>query len=418
MDYIKLIDLYLEGELNQVEKDLLFAELSRNPELREYFEQQMQFNHLFQMDMQTISPPLDATNYIFSTLNFRIPNSAFPRPIPAPLGVLSNMKQILTKYVPFVASSVIGGLVSFVLLWFFIPSERAVDAIQQETQIVSQPGIPLGSAVEVPKIVASEVKPNSVPMANLDKAFQSALQNWLQQFNLQSNSSTTFTNNGTDTTQVLKIVENSTPSYSLSNQPLFASFKTLNKDEIFIPSTVSTRDFGVSFQDINPILHQLSKFSLSFRGYLHKSQPEVNVNLTQTSLLNNTGIGIGYEVGKNATLGFEFGQEKFAQKFTLIRNDDKSFYKQNPLLWWYGLYYQQAIGNLFRYESLKPTARIFFGGTPVGPLVRGMVGLQYNPDRRVSLFLGWEGTLLWYKVQNNLYQTRKNGLTYGVSVKY
>ena len=418
MDYIKLIDLYLEGELNQVEKDLLFAELSRNPELREYFDQQMQFNQLFQKDMQSIAPPLDATNYIFSSLDFKIPNSAYPRTSPAPLGLLYNFKQIVAKYFPFVASSIFGGLVSFVLLWIFIPWQQTAEPVQQGIQVVSQPGIPVGSAVEVPKIVATENKTYTMPVANLERAFQSAFEKWLRQFNLQANNLPSDNSISSNATEPSRTFEPVTTSRNTLNQLPIAFNKIFVQDGKIKSNIPINQNFEVPVNHIEPILNHLSKFTLTFRGYMLNSQPEVNINTTQTSLLNNAGIGIGYELGKNSTIGFEFGQEKFPQRFTLIRDDDKMFYKQNPLLWWYGLYYQQAVSNLFSFEWLKPFAKIFVGGTPVGPLARGTIGLQYTPDRRVSLFLGWEGTILWYKVQNNLYQTRKNGITYGVSVKY
>lgn len=418
MDYSKLIDLYLEGELNTIEKDLLFAELSRNPELREYFDQQIQFNQLFQKDFQTISPPIEATNYIFSSLNFKIPNSNFPHPHNVPTPFFLKFKQMLLKYLPFITSSVIGGLVSFVLIWFLIPRERTSAPVQSQNYTFTQENLPATQSNEIPKIVAGESKRNAIGIQNLESIIQSAFERWVNQYFAKSYPNNIMQNDTIPNSNTLSVTENS----SIRNLSKEKDLWTLNPNLIpkakHIPVFSNNNNVYQISDRSNFLLNQLGKISLSFRGYMMKSDPEVNVNANQTSLLNNAGVGIGYKIAENSSIGFEVGQEKFAQKFTLVRNEDKSFYKQNPLLWWYGIYYQQAFSQLFSMAALKPLAKLFIGGTPAGPLLRGSVGLQYTPDRRVSLFLGWEGSILWYKVQNNLYQTKKNGITYGVSVRY
>ncbi len=418
MDYTKLIDLYLEGELNTIEKDLLFAELSRNPELREYFDQQIQFNQLFQKDFQTISPPIESTNYIFSSLNFKIPNSSFPQPHNAPTPFFLKFNQMLFKYLPYVASSIIGGLVTFVLIWLLIPRNPSSTPVQSQTYTLTQSNLPVPHSQEIPKIVAGESKQNGIRPQNLESIIQSAFKKWFSQYFAQRSPDNVMQNDTNPISNTLSAIDNSNVHSISTVKDLWTLNPNFNQKEKYIPILSNSNNVYQISNQSDFLLDQLGRVSLSFRGYMMKSEPDVNVNSKQTSLLNNAGIGIGYQLGESSSLGLEFGQEKFAQKFTLTRNEDKSFYKQNPLLWWYGIYYQQAFSQLFSISALKPLAKLFLGGTPAGPLLRGSVGLQYTPDRRVSLFLGWEGSILWYKVQNNLYQTKKNGLTYGVSVRY
>jgi hypothetical protein len=58
------------------------------------------------------------------------------------------------------------------------------------------------------------------------------------------------------------------------------------------------------------------------------------------------------------------------------------------------------------------------GGTTVGPTGRIQAGLTFKPDKRVTLYLGGEASTLYYNVQNNIYNTTKYGVTYGIGIHY
>lgn len=414
MDYTKLVDLYLEGELSSVEKDLLFKELSQNQSLRDYLEEQLQFNQFIQKDLQSISVPSEVTNSIFASLNFSIPNEATLQSPPISSVLWVNFKQFLTKYVPYLVSSIVGGVVTFLLLWFLLPWANQTN-VGSRANLSQEPGIPLGVASEVPKITSNkEIVPESV---NFDKIIRETIEKWLSNYfnNYAFNFETKQQEYTEPTPNTLSTIE---PS---NFEPTRLETYQNNLNTITL-KPISPSGYNNSFATIQSntsvFSQKLRNITLGFRGYMLKSQPEVNVNLAEKGILPNIGLSLGYNLGKNTNIGIEFGQEKFAQKYTLVRDGEINYYKQNPLLWWYGLYFQQSVSSLFQIKELKPMARLFIGGTPVGPLVRGTLGLQYTPDERVTLFLGWEGTALGYKVQNNIYQTKKTGLTYGVSVKY
>ncbi|MCX7909637.1 MAG: hypothetical protein N2560_09000 [Ignavibacteria bacterium] len=414
MDYTKLVDLFLEGELSSVEKEILFRELSQNQELQEYFETQIQFNQLFQKDLNTITVPSDATNTIFASLSFKIPNSETVVQDPSQTAFVS-FKRILSKYAPYFSSSVIGGIITFLLLWLLLPTKFPTTTLIQQNNLSSEQGIPLGVANEVPKIQASK-EPIQTNAVDIEKLISKALENWFATHFQNGNIPNNFAQNSNQITEQNPI-EPAEKKHLI--QSVYSSKKPWSTEPTILPSIqfFSKEPLALS-QNTNVLTQKLKNITLGFRGYMLKSNPDVNVNLTEKGILPNAGISIGYNVGKNTNIGFEFGQEKFSQKYTLNFNGEITYYKQNPLLWWYGFYLQQSISNLFQIKELKPMARVFIGGTPVGPLARGALGLQYTPDERVSLFFGWEGTFLGYKVQNNFYQTKKSGITYGVSVKY
>ncbi len=415
MDYLKLIDLYLEGELNGVEKELLFKEMANNPELQEYLEQQIQFSQLFYKDMQTITVPAEVTNSVFSALNFNIPNAKYVPSTPLILNFWSALQRFATRFLPYVASSLVGGLIAFALLWWFLPNGNLVQNPIGQTNLVAEQGVPVGTAQEVPQITSG--KEQLFTKKDVERILQQTLEkyfaNLLQNNYITSNSSQSLTNEEVPSNITIEqsptVKTNSAIELTMLNKPTFSN-KIVEQPTPRVPL------FATNTTSV--LTSKLRNITLGFRGYALKSDPDVNINLSEKGLLNNAGISIGYNLGQNTNVGFEFGQEKFAQKYSLTLYGETTYYKQNPLVWWYGLYIQQSIGNLFIWEDLKPFARVFLGGSQVGPLARGSVGLKYTPDERVTLYLGWEGSILGYKVQDKIYQTKKSGLTYGVSIKY
>jgi hypothetical protein len=414
MDYTKLIDLYLEGELNSIEKELLFSELSKNQELREYFEEQIRFNQLFQRDSQSITVPSDVTNNVFAALNFKIPNADAVPKVGIAYKYFSALRGFFAKYVPYFASSVIGGLVAFALLWLLLPLWKPAPIESTRSNLAVETGIPVGAANEVPKVSAGrEVITERV---NYEKIIREALEKLLANYisNVERNVANT---EQSTAKQELAFVQESKLKESAPT-----AFQ-LTKDEHSLlaekPFAVKPNEFPIDYPKANnSLVEKFRNVTFGFRGYITNSNPDVKINLAEKGILTNLGLSVGYLVAKNTNIGFEFGQEKFAQEYSLSRFGETTYYKQNPLLWWYGIYFHQTIANLFKFEDLKPMTRIFLGGTPVGPLVRGAIGLQYTPADRVSMYLGWEGTYLGYKVQDKMYQTKKSGITYGVSIKY
>ena len=66
MEYNRLIHDYLDNELDPSREEELFSQISKNPDLRMEFNNQLQLHLVAQNDISTIAPPIDSTNFIFS----------------------------------------------------------------------------------------------------------------------------------------------------------------------------------------------------------------------------------------------------------------------------------------------------------------------------------------------------------------
>jgi hypothetical protein len=160
------------------------------------------------------------------------------------------------------------------------------------------------------------------------------------------------------------------------------------------------------------------KLSLQLRGFTARSIPENQVAPLSQVTLNNIGISLFYQLDENSSAGLEIGQEDILQKFSGVKDDKQSIWDQNWTAFWWGIMYQYTMKNEEEFADLQPFVRGFVGGTRLGPITRGILGLQYTFADRVNMFGGIEGTILFYNFQGTYFTTKKIGITYGFGVKF
>ncbi len=408
MEYQKLIDLYFEGQLDEQGRNILFAELAHNQELQEMFNQEIKLLALFKDDVSQISVPLEATNKVFSSLNFRIPNSSFVDYGSKLTYFWASLKTAAFKALPVLFSSIVASVATFLLLWNLLPIKEKViyEPAQNITSSIVQ------NEQNVPKISSSPTVTNTITPKDLERIFERALNNFLAQNQMNSyydlkdeepaNSSNLFTI--------------SSPKNNLASANFDLNTET-NLSRNFNPFA-SNYSPNIYQSTQNTILGKLNGIAFSFRGFSMNSIPDVNIKTDGRAFFENTALGLSYEITENTSIGLEFGYERFAQKFTVTNGSEITHIKQNPERLWYGLTFSHSFPNVFSIESLKPYTQFFIGATTIGFLARGLFGFEYRPDRRVSLILGWEASDLVYKVQTNYYNTKKNGPSFGVKVRY
>ncbi len=159
--------------------------------------------------------------------------------------------------------------------------------------------------------------------------------------------------------------------------------------------------------------------SLQIRGFATRSIPELNVPPLDNPVMNNMAIALFYKFDKNMQVGIEVGQENFMQEYYQYEMGNlKRDIKQNYTAFWTGVSFQYNIAEYGYNQKLYPFTRAFLGGTNVGPLLRGMIGLQFDYENSFSLFTGIESTALFYRYSGNTFSTYKLGLTFGGSVNF
>jgi hypothetical protein len=162
-----------------------------------------------------------------------------------------------------------------------------------------------------------------------------------------------------------------------------------------------------------PMTAQLELRSLESRSFSRVPAP---LTEPSTTLLQNTAIGVRLDISPTVSLGFEFGQERFYQKFraTAVTGDIVE-HQQNPLMPWFGAI---ARLNLYRSTGLNPYVQATVGATQVGPMVRAMAGGYYEVLPELRLALGIELSGMGFRESGTWYVSPKYGVTYGLSVSF
>lgn len=158
-----------------------------------------------------------------------------------------------------------------------------------------------------------------------------------------------------------------------------------------------------------------TKWNIVFRKLPAKSLNQSSIQ-ANNAIYANTALGVSYNLSCTHSFGVEFGYENFSQQFTLEGGTLK--YDQNPLMLWYGGFWNYTPRALNIAGVVQPYTQIFGGGTSIGPLVKAQAGVSVNLLRNIYLNIGAEYGILIYKVESNYYNSRNIGGTVGLKFSF
>jgi hypothetical protein len=444
MEYSKLIHDYLDGQLAGSEEGELFTELAQDPTLRQEFNQQVNIHTLARTDMGSITTPADATNAIFSTLGFKIPSSDFIGNGGANVSAISSFGRRLSdgfkNYFPNILTAsiaAVGTALLFLLLFDNFGPENRYDQYDYavvSSSLASQPEAYYGKDIMANAAVGIPNYDNPNAVAVNDNTYAKESEFWKQQYFALVNSikddlsrmfasreiyakpdnDKVFANNELQTAFMIN-----EPYTDLSNG--FNS-NDLKQQDIFAPSIYQN-----AMMIDSPI--DESKLKIEYRNLQGYSM--VNVDGVRSSgdlWVTNMALAVSYDIGDNYLIGIEIGNERFAQEFQVSTPYQIYNIKQNPTLTWYGGFLRKEFPEWGYNGILFPYAQAFFGGAiangssefyeHLGPLGKAQVGFYWQASQNVSFNLGAEASWLLYQYQNNIYNTAKVGVTYGVNIGF
>lgn len=125
---------------------------------------------------------------------------------------------------------------------------------------------------------------------------------------------------------------------------------------------------------------------------------------------NNTLIGTGNN-GRTQFVGT-------TNSSTTNETQSATGFRLEPQTAWLGLAYQFRAGALDRLGLIRPYAQAMVGGTEIGPIGKGSLGISWTPDSRVSFNVGVEGTTILYRNDGAWYSSRKLGLAYSAQINF
>jgi len=422
MSNSKYIHDYLDGELNKTQQDILFADLANNSELRDEFNQQLKLHMIAKSDMSMIAPPAAVTNSIFGQLGFSMPPSAGISPAAvtsAGSGIASSLllffKRHAANSLTALLSAVLTGLIIYFLIDLNYGNNSGISGNQQTSNypIVSSLNqspvtvIPSASNAltedDVNRIINKAMAKYS---SNVDRHYRELYAAFLENNNSGQSDNTNVANQP-------NVIYVPYDKY-YTTTPLIQN----NNDSPVLTKTVNSNPQITNTAMIEPQLGYDTDFTVYLRGYSAKSNVNVAVPSQSNPWFVNMALGAGYNISSDHRIGLEIGQEAYPQVFTRDSWGEELTFYQNPVLLWYGATYRFSMTDFLVPNVLYPYAQIMGGFTKVGPVGRAQIGLNYSPDKRVSFNLGVESSALWYNVDKVIYDTKKFGFTYGVSINY
>jgi len=444
MEYSKLIHDYLDGQLAGSEEGELFTELAHDPTLRQEFNQQVNIHTLARTDMGSITTPADATNAIFSTLGFKIPSSDFVGNGGANVSAISSFGRRLSdgfrNYFPNILTAslaAIGTALLFLLLFDNFRSANRYDHYDYafvsstpvtQTDVYYGKDMMANAAVGIPNYDS----PNAVAVN--DNTYAKESEFWKRQYFALVNSIKDDLSRMFASREIYAKPDNESkfenngilPAFMLneSYSELSRGFKTndFKQQDMFAPS-VNLSAIMIEEQLDN------SDLKIEFRNLQGYSM--VNVDAVKSSedlWVTNMALAISYDIGDNYLIGIEIGNERFAQEFQEITPYQTYNHIQNPTLTWYGGFLRKEFPEWGYNGMIYPYAQAFFGGAiangssefyeHLGPLGKAQIGFHWQASSNVSFNLGAEASWLLYQFQNNIYNTGKVGVTYGVNVGF
>lgn len=444
MKHTKLIHDYLDGQLPQAEQGELFSELARDTALRQEFNQQVSIHSLARSDMNSITPPAGSTNAIFSTLGFKIPSSGYVSTAGSAASTFSSFGRRFSegfgRYFPNILTAslaAVGTALLFLLLFDgFGPrqssdySDYAVVSSSEasKTDIYYGKGLMANAASATPYNDDMNYTLSEESVNAKEKDF------WKQQYfalvnSIKDDFSRMFASRDQNTQPTDENIfsDRSLSKSSIINPP-YIDFSYNNdyikpyQKDIYAPSVYQNAmqiDGAIEKSDLSVEFRNLQGYSL------------VNIDEVKSSddiWITNMALAISYNIGDNYAIGIEIGNERFAQEFKEITPNQTYNHIQNPTLTWYGGFLRKEFSDWGFSDMLYPYAQAFVGGAiangssefyeHLGPLGKATLGVHWQASPNVTFNLGAEASWLLYQFQNNIYNTGKVGVTYGVNIGF
>jgi hypothetical protein len=391
---------YLDGELPISEESELFSALSQSEELRTEMREHLQISRSISKDTEALVPPPNALSAISSALGI-----GSGQPTEQPIGnAIVPKSSLWQRFRLPMAFALVASLITFTITYFAMNSNDSQNILSSK------------AIVQTPPVIVASSGDDTQPTAK-DKHRRSLGSMTIGNQRVKSSTE-----------------EYSNPSARTDNSELV----TLNSaNEVTTPINLNVLDKKQVQNSINPpnsnnnynfeLTNEKGSIgrssSLIIRGMSGRSFPNPDVETQNTLLFSNMSAGLYFTQWNNIKFGIEFGRESFGLRYKNIENNIAFYKEQKPTIYWaavgfdYSLPYK--IFNGYGFE-IQPFVDILAGGSQIGgPLLKFITGLRLNPNTYgVGMFLGLEGSMLFYQNQSKFYLSRKLGLTYGLSINF
>lgn len=462
MSYDLLIHEYLDTGLDDARQEALFAEIARNPEVRNEFNSQLKLQNIARMDLNSISPPADITSNIFQKLEFSVPSNA------EKVGFWNRTNTAII--------SVLLGLALGVGLFYSVGLQdremegSAIGLVQREDNVSAnlayngKSGDKNAPKQEIERSGNNSIsEPKESNNFRIDQNSQNSLSNIKKdQYRNNSTSSNRIQNNsnsglGSKNKKTLQDYLNSRtykPNFinaedsRKNSESIVSKFENISQNGISLSyldgySRMDENNSQLITNNDTPQLNGKNKL-LSSSEVLNKNNYsstnplnigpdntkwaigvrqinqiniEPNVNNENSAFLNRS-LFINYKLSPNISLVAELGSEKFVQEFeqSIAGTDVQT--TQNPILAWYGIGAKFRADEIFGQHFVTPYIQTLFAANSIGPILRPTLGLDFRLNEYFTVTTSYDRPILFYSVLGENLNSSKHGFTVGFNLNF
>ncbi len=412
----ELLQNFLEGELDRDWEHILFRQLADNEELRSELREHLHVNKLLMQDFDDLVPPAYLQQKVYSKVG--LAESAGP----AFMQTTSRKNPLSHKMVTTLGGYVLSvGLTALLMFLAMQPDDASSAGSDAVPIVVERNETTVGAALE------------SFGFSMLRDAEQS-----------RESLATTPDRSGNPDLYYESSAEASQPGRKAPPVPVSDAH---NRQQIRQESIRSARYVSIapsafhgghqseatltarrvvpspSVAAAETTTHLLpdlqnTRWLFSLRGIMARSLREVEVEAPEAPVFHNMAAALYYQLSDSWLLGLEFGQENYAQRYRGSELNRTLTVLQDPLLFWAGAGAHLTLREAELLPGIAPYAHALVGATRIGPLLRGGLGLRYEPGTSLSISLGLEGSSLWYQHQASWFSSEKLGVTYGIGIRF
>ncbi|KXK53940.1 MAG: hypothetical protein IPM61_07760 [Chlorobi bacterium] len=451
MAYSEMLHDLLEGSLPSAREETLFRALAADDDLRFEFKSLLKMRDAVRDDDRAVAVPISSTTQIFSQLGYLAPGLGAGAV--GGSGVATFLRSFGTH-----ATAVVVGIILASSWFLWIDGGH-----QQEANLAAT--LPAISHTLLPKLLGDGVRNgvksgagdgvnNGVPpsqrpeagggfakssapavaSARLPRAPQStaidAAADGGQHGNQHGNQTVASANTNDADGGSTSIAPASALLRNQSPQPLGDGARAITPAELrAAPDTVGLSNSAGSVSLETPALLSSSavapaatgrSFRPDFRLGLRAVAP---MHLAQPTQPLPTGDGLNNVAASLVVRGFsqnfaavlEAGRESYIQKFDQLKSDGRIFHvEQAPSVLWGGIGVRYSLNPE---STFSPFVQGLVGGSEAGPIVRSMIGLDWQFSRSAGLTLGVDYSALSFAFQDRTWYSQRVGVGGGLTFR-
>ncbi len=392
---------YLDGLLDEVSEQEFISKFSKDDGFRIGFKNFINITSTIKSNISAYGPSVAETNAIFSKLGYAVPSAI---PVSGTVQISNGFfKSMLLKNLLIALGA---SLFTLILTLVFIKPELQNFTNTKKREIIQNFDLPELTIYQPNEELFAEGI-QSVSNGNLF-GFNNSHSN-ISQSNDISESNADDLTGGSNFDKNFEVTE--------SNSKIILNYSDLisEKFKITVPNKTNKMYNSLDTKiDFNPHIRN-HIVDLEVKSSSNWNLPKETIYPNDISKINNLSLTLLYNLSEKIKSGIELRQETFFAQFSGIENSQLFKYSQQPNFLSIGLSARYELINNLNYSTFL---QINLGFNKFGIIGRNSLGLEYLLYDDISLILIAEFSNLWFKHQENWFDSKKLGIHYGVNFKF